>query len=467
MISHRAHGLGLLHGALQYLATAALLWAWYLAIDRFYFPSSFAPERLAMCTLFMASAFAIHPRRRFLYLLKASPGEKCRITLRQSLLVFSILPLFVAALKDQSISRVFLFSFLPLLFALLYWTNSHLPGFLSAFVFRGQRQQATLVVGSPRRIRRSSAWLQRKKAYGLSLVGWVAPPDMPAPAAAHVAHLPYLGTFCDIERVLIAHNVTQLIVLHLPPEEEIRYLAALCDRLGVRFLMINDLPERLSMPLVFMDEDGKQLIGLRQEPLESPLNRLLKRAIDLAIALPVVVCILPLANLAVALLQRRQAPGPLFFHQRRTGFHNEEFLIFKYRTMRVDCGSEALQATPGDPRVFPAGRWLRRHSIDELPQFLNVLRGEMSIVGPRPHLPEHSRTFTNAACGFKVRAFIKPGITGLAQVEGYRGEVRELESLTNRVRSDLYYLENWSLALEWKIILKTARQLIRPPKSAC
>ncbi|MDD5351222.1 MAG: exopolysaccharide biosynthesis polyprenyl glycosylphosphotransferase [Chthoniobacteraceae bacterium] len=466
MISNRAHGLGLLHSTIQYLATAGLLWTWHFTMDRVYQPSCFPIRRLAIYTLLMAVAFAFHPQRRFLHLLHAAPREHFGFTLRQTVLVFSILPLFVAALKDQSISRAFLFSFFPLLYGLLYWTNTRLPGFLSALAFRGPHQQATVVVGSPEHIRQSAPWLNHKRAYGLRMVGCVAPPGAPVPPAPGPSALPYLGSFCDMECILKARRAAQLIVLEVPQDEDIRFLAALCDRQGVRLFIVNDLPERLQMPLAFMEEDGKQLIGLRQEPLECPMNRLLKRALDLAIALPVVVFILPVVNLAVYLFQRWQAPGPLFFLQRRTGFHNEEFLIYKYRTMRVHSGNEATQASQDDPRVYPAGRWLRSHSIDELPQFLNVLRGEMSIVGPRPHLPEHSRTFTHAAHGFKIRAFIKPGITGLAQVEGYRGEVRELKNLTDRVRSDLYYLENWSLALEWKIIVKTARQLIRPPKSA-
>lgn len=465
MISYRAQGLGMLHSTLQYASATALLWAWQFTLGWLYRPSLFPAERLAAYTIFMAFAFAFHPRQRFLHLLKASPVERFRFTFRQTALVFSILPLFVAAIKDQSISRAFLFSFFPLLFGLLYWTNTRLPAFLSAFAFRGAHQQATLVVGSPEQVCQSAPWLRRKEAYGLHMVGCIPLPGEPVPPTVD-AKLPCLGAFCDVECILKTHHATQLIVLEVPTDEDIYFLAALCDRLGVRLLMVNDLPNRLHMPLVFTEEDGLQLIGLRQEPLECPANRLMKRALDLVIALPVVLFVLPVTNLAVALFQRRQAPGPLFYFQRRTGFHNEEFLICKYRTMRVNNGNEAEQATQDDPRIFPAGRWLRSHSLDELPQFLNVLKGEMSIVGPRPHLPEHSITFNNAIRDFKIRAFIKPGITGLAQVEGFRGEVKELKNLTDRIRSDLYYLENWSLSLEWKILVKTARQLIHPPKSA-
>jgi putative colanic acid biosynthesis UDP-glucose lipid carrier transferase len=134
--------------------------------------------------------------------------------------------------------------------------------------------------------------------------------------------------------------------------------------------------------------------------------------------------------------------------------------------MRVDSGNVTRQASARDERIFPAGRWLRRFSLDEMPQFLNVLRGEMSIVGPRPHLVEHNRLFAEVLDGYHFRTFIKPGITGLAQVRGFRGEARTREDLAARLKSDMLYLENWSLGLDLAIIARTIWQMFRPPKTA-
>ena len=172
------------------------------------------------------------------------------------------------------------------------------------------------------------------------------------------------------------------------------------------------------------------------------------------------------ATLLVWLLHRFQAPGPLVFRQTRSGLHNEEFIIYKYRTMYVDNSEPHVQATEGDPRVFPAGRWLRRLSIDELPQFINVLRGEMSIVGPRPHMLEHDRKFGESDPRYRVRHLIKPGITGLAQVRGLRGQTLEDSDVTARTSADLQYLENWSLGLDITIIARTAFHVLRAPRSA-
>jgi len=192
----------------------------------------------------------------------------------------------------------------------------------------------------------------------------------------------------------------------------------------------------------------------------------MKRALDLAISIPVLLFILPVLSLAVWLSQRLQSPGSLFYSQIRAGLQNEKFTIIKFRTMKTNHGEVSKQATDHDDRIFPAGRFLRRFSIDEIPQFFNVLRGEMSVVGPRPHLIEHNRQFAEALENYHSRAFVKPGITGLAQVRGFRGETKTREDIRQRLESDLIYLENWSLLLDLGIIMRTVWQVCFPPWTA-
>ena len=468
MVYYRAHGLGILHHWAQFSGTVALLWVWRYSLDLIYQPSYLQYSKLGVYTLAVGVVYgvqSVHPERAFAQLLSASNSALAWRAARQTLIIFCTITVFVSAIKDLSISRAYLFSCLPILFGFLFVMSKWLPGTLAAYAFRGRLQeQVTVVAGPPTRVRRLAPWLKRKSAFGINVVGYVG--SAPAPGRRRWCGLPLLGNSCEMEAVLTSRRAAQLILLEMPPTEEALCLSALCERLGVRLLMVNDLAEKLRRPLAFMEDDGVQLVAFRQEPLECPVNRLLKRMLDVAISLPVVLCVLPFTNLAVYLMQRREAPGPLFFMQRRTGFRNEEFFIYKYRTMRANAANETAQATAVDARVFAGGRWLRRHSLDELPQFINVLKGEMSIVGPRPHLPEHTSWFAREAHGFTIRSFIKPGITGLAQVEGFRGEVKESANLEDRVRSDLFYLEHWSLPLEWKIIFKTARQIIWPPKSA-
>jgi putative colanic acid biosynthesis UDP-glucose lipid carrier transferase len=152
--------------------------------------------------------------------------------------------------------------------------------------------------------------------------------------------------------------------------------------------------------------------------------------------------------------------------QIRAGLQNRRFPIYKFRTMRSDNSELERQAQDGDERVYPIGKWLRKLSIDEVPQFWNVLRGEMSIVGPRPHLIEHNNQFSQLMANYHVRTFVKPGITGLAQVRGFRGEARDHSDIEKRVACDIEYLENWNLSLECGIILRTCLQLVAPPPTA-
>ena len=346
---------------------------------------------------------------------------------------------------------------------LLCVTNRYLPRFLATFVFNGKRKQKTVLLGSARSSAKLNHWLKRKAFYGLETVGMIT--DERNPCA--IEGIPVLGTFKETERILKQTNATQLLVAELPAHlNRISKLGAMCDKLGVRLLVVNDLEEKLQCSVSFVEDDGFNFLSLRHEPLECPLNRLIKRAFDLAIATPIVLFILPVTNLIVWLLHRSQSPGPLFFFQTRTGLQNRHFVIYKYRTMHVGNPDEAMQATMHDPRIFPAGRWLRKLSIDELPQFINVLKGDMSIVGPRPHFVDHEALFGEIATYYRVRSFIKPGITGLAQVRGLRGETRREIDLIDRIKSDLYYLENWSFFLDWFILLRTTRQVFMPPKSA-
>jgi lipopolysaccharide/colanic/teichoic acid biosynthesis glycosyltransferase len=231
-------------------------------------------------------------------------------------------------------------------------------------------------------------------------------------------------------------------------------------------LILSDLEERLRHSVTHFEDGGFRFIGLREEPLENPLNRFLKRAIDIAIALPVMLVIFPVLAVIVFIAQRLQSPGPLFHMQNRAGMQNRQFKIYKFRTMHANNGELSRQAGISDERVYPLGKWFRKLSVDEVPQFWNVLLGDMSIVGPRPHLIEHNRQFSKFMGNYHVRTFVKPGITGLAQVRGFRGEARNNADIENRVACDIEYLENWNLSLECGIILRTFAQLIRPPRSA-
>ena len=171
-----------------------------------------------------------------------------------------------------------------------------------------------------------------------------------------------------------------------------------------------------------------------------------------------VICLLPLIPI-LALVIRIQSPGPIFFRQLRTGINGKDFYCYKFRSMHVNKDADTLQATKNDPRKFAFGNFMRKSNIDELPQFFNVLMGQMSVVGPRPHMLHHTEVYRELIDKYMVRHYVKPGITGWAQVTGFRGETKELWQMEGRIERDIWYIENWSPWLDIRIIWLTTKQI--------
>jgi lipopolysaccharide/colanic/teichoic acid biosynthesis glycosyltransferase len=243
-------------------------------------------------------------------------------------------------------------------------------------------------------------------------------------------------------------------------------LLTLGDRRGFRCWIPIEISRRLGRKFELQDVGGLSVLSPPTLPLAITYNRAVKRAFDIAVSLIVIPVLVAPLMAVVWLLQRLTSPGPLFFRQKRVGENGAIFDIIKFRTMRVDNDDEARQATRDDERVYPGAKWLRRLSLDEFPQFLNVLRGEMSVIGPRPHMIEHEREFEKFHELYGSRRYVKPGVTGLAQVEGYRGEVRDARDVRGRARYDLFYVKHWCLGLDIRLALQTLGVLVNPPAKA-
>ena len=386
-----------------------------------------------------------------------------RNALRQTAFSVGLLLLLLAGERDLTISRRFLFTFVPILYGLLVATQRLLPPFLQLVSFGGVRKQRVLVAGCCQNASILQGWLKSKQRMGYSIAGLITHD----PSIRSLNGFKTLGTLEDLDRVIVEQDITQVVLVEFPVFRNfLSYYTEVCERRGVRLLVICDFERALRHPVTMFEDEGFRFIGLREEPLEDPFGRLGKRCLDLAVALPVVLFVLPFTTLVVAFLQWRYSSGPILIRQLRSGLQNLPFPIYKYRTMHMDNPDPSRQASKNDPRIYPGANWLRRCSIDELPQFINVLRGEMSVVGPRPHLIEHDEHFAHALTNYPVRGNVKPGITGLAQVRGFRGETKTPEDVVKRVQSDIHYLENWSFMMDCWIILRTAMQVIFPPKTA-
>ena len=197
------------------------------------------------------------------------------------------------------------------------------------------------------------------------------------------------------------------------------------------------------------------ILSLRNIPIDEPINQFIKRSFDILFSLIVIIGILSWLTPVLGLIIKVESRGPIFFKQKRNGLDYKEFYCYKFRSMRPNPEAHIHQITKGDPRVTKIGKFIRKTSIDELPQFMNVLRGEMSVVGPRPHMVSHTQMYAEKIDKFMVRHFVKPGITGLAQVSGFRGEVENDNFIINRVKYDIFYLENWSIIMDLRIVIRT------------
>jgi lipopolysaccharide/colanic/teichoic acid biosynthesis glycosyltransferase len=235
---------------------------------------------------------------------------------------------------------------------------------------------------------------------------------------------------------------------------------------GIRLLVVNNLTETFNNDISLFNLHSQELISLWDEPLEDPVSRILKRTMDLAISMPVLVFLLTPLALVVKIFQAIQSPGPLFHRETRSGQGKRPFRIFNFRTLQTTYGGAVKQATATDEQVYPIGRFLKDTCLDGLPQFLNIFFGDMSVVGPQPHPVLLNRRFSEIMDQYHVRSFANPGITGLAQVSGYRAEAKNDQDVIESTKLDIKYIEDWSLPLDFWIILKTIRQVVSPPKTA-
>ena len=208
------------------------------------------------------------------------------------------------------------------------------------------------------------------------------------------------------------------------------------------------------------------MLSLRRILLEEPFNKFIKRIFDILFSLIVICCLLSWLTPLLAIIIKAESKGPVFFRQKRNGYNFKQFFCYKFRSMDINAEADSMQATRNDERLTKVGAFLRKTSIDELPQFFNVLAGNMSVVGPRPHMIKENEKYLKTIDKFMVRHFIKPGITGLAQVNGFRGEIETNSDIVNRIKFDVNYIENWSLLLDVKIIILTVFNSFKGEKKA-
>lgn len=315
-------------------------------------------------------------------------------------------------------------------------------------------RRPSLILGANALGARLAEILRKREVDGYELVGFA---EDRTSDRCHPATLSFIkGRFDDLADLIERHRVRDVfIALPLSMQPRIvRMLAALQDSA----VSIHYVPDVFGVSVIqgrMGSLDGVPVVSLLESPFQG-VNGLIKRVSDIVLASVILMLISPVL-LVVALAVKLTSPGPVIFRQRRHGLDGEEIIVYKFRSMTTtDNGPVVKQAQRNDPRITKVGAFLRRTSLDELPQFINVLQGRMSIVGPRPHAVAHNEHYRQLIRAYMVRHKVRPGITGWAQVNGLRGETDTLDKMAARVDYDLEYLRNWSLALDLRIILRTA-----------
>lgn len=320
----------------------------------------------------------------------------------------------------------------------------------------GHNLQRILVVGAGLLGREITTKILAHREMGFEVVGFLD--DDPGKAGTLICGVPVLGALRQAEDVLAAQRIDQVfITLPLEAHKKVLGLLDLMARECVEIKLVPDILQYATLKAALEDLDGTPVINLSQMPLQG-WNSMVKRAVDLCIAAAALVALLPVLPL-VALAIWLEDRGPVFYRQERMGLDGRSFMILKFRSMRVDAEATSgpVWAIKDDPRRTHVGGVLRHWSLDELPQIWNVLTGDMSIIGPRPERPTFVREFKHKIPRYMLRHRVKSGITGWAQVHGWRGNT----SIKKRIQYDLYYIQNWSLSLDFKILWMTVRHALR------
>ncbi len=414
---------------------------------------------------------AIRGRTAAATLLAGGFVECHTLALKQTVYVgVTILIVLVAAMDpmgSRTLKVSLLFGFLLVLYGVFLLCHLFLPKKLADQLFSSEEhEQRTLLIGPVDKAREMAKWIEETAAFGFGMRGSVTTDE--DGEESRILHVTRVSDVAMLERIIRNEGIKQILLLEIPLDPEALTLVVnVANKAGVRLLVLNNLTEIFKHDIALFNLNKKEFISLRDEPLTDPVSRIVKRTIDLFFSIPVVIFVLPPLCLVVKIFQMIQSPGPLFYRQTRAGVAKRPFRIFKFRTMREDQGDAASkQATAGDPRIYPMGRILRKTSLDEIPQFLNVFFGAMSVVGPRPHMIIHNRKFSEIMDQYHVRTFAKPGITGLAQTNGFRGEAKNDEDIIERSKLDIEYVEHWSLPLDFLIIFNTIKQIFMPPPTA-
>lgn len=374
------------------------------------------------------------------------------------------MPLFICGLYFLEFDRipwtafVEFYSLLAILLP-LWWVISR--KIIKFFRRRGRNYSRIVVVGSNPTTRRLCELMDSDVGFGYKVMG-----VFDTAPTADIPRQLYRGTIDNLDTYMEENGINEVYCTldHTRTHDASRVIR-MAERHVAQIFIVPEIAANIQRNYEMFAIGTMPILSVRHQPLSRMRNRLLKRSFDLAFSTVALICF-PIVLIPVSIAIKISSPGPIFFRQMRTGYRGRPFKCFKFRTMRVNNNADTAQATKHDPRKTRVGDFLRHTSIDELPQFFNVFIGNMSVVGPRPHMLAHTEEYGALIDKYMVRHYIKPGITGWAQIHGFRGQTEELWQMERRVEHDVWYIENWSVWLDIKIVFRTIANAIRGEKNA-
>tara|TARA_B110000285_G_C15117063_1_gene614750 strand:+ start:1061 stop:2470 length:1410 start_codon:yes stop_codon:yes gene_type:complete len=391
--------------------------------------------------------------------------QRIELFIKNTIVVFifhiGIIATFVVFSNFDEISRLLFLYFYSIFFSFIILSRFSIFRLLKLYRSKGYNYRNVLIVGCNKTSIKLFHTLEEDLTFGYRVKGFFGLTD---PLNEEIN---YLGDLNNLPNYIEDNQVDEVYIVLSNHNEEITRVIELCEKHLIRIKFVPDFRNYTRTKHVKINFYGETPVMMfRKEPLEEPLNRLAKKIFDLIFSFMIITLVFSWLFPILAVIIKLSSKGPVFFKQLRSGENNKEFTCFKFRTMSANKMSDELQAVKNDPRITKIGAFMRKNNLDELPQFFNVLYGNMSVIGPRPHMLAHTEQYSKLINNYLVRHLSKPGISGWAQVNGYRGETKTIKDMEGRVKYDIFYIENWSFLLDLKIVWLTVYNMIRGEDNA-
>jgi len=370
--------------------------------------------------------------------------------------------LFFLNLESDTLPLYFVVYYYLILFVLFTVWRVLAREVLKLYRRRGHNYKRVIIIGAGKNGMNLYAEMKKEMAYGYNIYGFFDDNILLKNTLPN-----YLGMTYEVEDYVLKNEIDEIYcTLPNSQDEKIIRLFNFAEKNMIRFFIVPEFSRYVKKRMDLDCIESVPIMAVRSEPLQSVHNQIIKRTFDIVFSVLFLITLFPIFYIIFGILIKLSSSGPIIFKQTRTGIYGKNFDCYKFRSMRKSSDADEKQAEKGDPRTTKIGHFLRRSNLDEIPQFYNVLKGEMSVVGPRPHMLKHTELYSSFIDKYMVRHLIKPGITGWAQVNGYRGETKTTEQMKDRVRCDVWYLENWTFILDLKIIAITILNMFKGEQNA-